>query len=460
MSKFMGNPEERKRALKELIRRLHEGADPQEMKARFEEVVGRTTPAELARIEEELIKEGMPREEIQRLCDVHLAVFRESLEKEKALAPAGHPIEILMKEHALLLEFAAQLRDFATGGAHRTLRSVCGCKACCGSDTGSGNKVCAADELPHIVQHLKSSESHYVREENVLFPYLEKHGITEPPAIMWMDHNRIREIKKQLYALVDSGIDTSAGKGQTQLKDIATGLLETISAHFYKENNILFPTAMKVVEESEWPEIRRQFDEIGYCCFTPEASVAPLAATPGEAGAPGEGAAARAEKETDVAAGARKAGAAPARSGGAAASTPSAARLEGALQLETGSIPREAIEALLNTLPIEMTFVDDNDTVRFYSEPKERIFPRTKAVIGRKVQLCHPQTSVHVVNQLLEDLKSGKHDVADFWIKRGEGLVYIRYFAVRDKAGKYLGCLEVSQDVTEIRKLAGEKRLL
>ncbi|MEO0107511.1 MAG: PAS domain-containing protein, partial [candidate division WOR-3 bacterium] len=112
------------------------------------------------------------------------------------------------------------------------------------------------------------------------------------------------------------------------------------------------------------------------------------------------------------------------------------------------------------TLPVDITFVNKDDTVAYFSQTKDRIFTRTKAVIGRKVQQCHPQKSVHVVNQILEDFKNKKRDNANFWINMGGRLIYIRYFAVRNKNGEYLGCLEVTQDITEIQKITGEKRLL
>jgi len=121
---------------------------------------------------------------------------------------------------------------------------------------------------------------------------------------------------------------------------------------------------------------------------------------------------------------------------------------------------REGLEAVLNTLPVDITFVDKTDTVRYFSQSKERIFPRARAIIGRKVQQCHPQESVHVVQQILDDFRSGQRDVARFWIQLKERLIYIRYFAVHGKEGEYLGCLEVTQDITDLREIEGEKRLL
>lgn len=396
MSELFGTG--RKEVLKDLIKRLHQGANPEDIKKEFKDIIKDATPVEVAKIEEELVKEGMSREEIQKLCDVHLAVFREGLEKEKVLAPPGHPVHILLEEHKIILEFTGRLKELV-----QKIKSG-----------GAGTEE--MEHISHIIKHLKDSESHYIREENVLFPYLEKHGITEPPAIMWMEHDKIREVKKNIYGIVDAG-------GLSNLEAASAALNEMLSSHFYKENNILFPTAMSVIPEDEWGEIRKQFDEIGYCCFTPEVKVSVKAAPEARPSQP------------------------PAPMGGV-------------IDLETGRLSREEIESIFNTLPVDITFVDKDDTVRYFSAGKERIFPRTKAIIGRKVQQCHPQKSVHVVNQILEDFKNGKMDVAEFWINLKGRLIYIRYFPVRDRNGRYLGCLEASQDITEIQKIKGEKRLL
>ncbi|MCK4454932.1 MAG: DUF438 domain-containing protein, partial [Thermoplasmata archaeon] len=162
--------EEKKEALKNIIRRLHKGEDPDVVKGEFREFLKDVTPVDISKIEEELIKEGMSTDEVHGLCDVHLAIVRESLEKEELVAPPDHPIGILMGEHKILLEYANEL-----GIVAKDLR-------------GKGDFESVADEmkhLDHIAHNLKDSESHYVREENVLFPYIEKHGITEPPAMMW-----------------------------------------------------------------------------------------------------------------------------------------------------------------------------------------------------------------------------------------------------------------------------------
>ena len=130
------------------------------------------------------------------------------------------------------------------------------------------------------------------------------------------------------------------------------------------------------------------------------------------------------------------------------------------LEFETGSLSKEEVEAVLDSLPVDISFVDKEDSVKYFNKAGKRIFVRTKAVIGRKVQLCHPKKSVHVVNNILEAFKTGKKDVAEFWINMNNRLIHIKYFAVRDKNGKYLGTMEVTQDLTDIKKIKGEKRLL
>ena len=126
----------------------------------------------------------------------------------------------------------------------------------------------------------------------------------------------------------------------------------------------------------------------------------------------------------------------------------------------TGDLSKEVLDALLETLPVEISFVDENDTVRYFNKNGNRIFPRPPSVIGRKVQDCHPKKSLHKVNQILDDFKNNRRDAAEFWIDMRGRKVYIRYFAVRGKGGKYLGCLEVTQDITDLKKIEGEKRLL
>ena len=124
------------------------------------------------------------------------------------------------------------------------------------------------------------------------------------------------------------------------------------------------------------------------------------------------------------------------------------------------NITKETLEAILDTLPIEFSFIDHTDTVRIFNKNGDRIFPRPRTVIGRKVQDCHPPKSLHKVQQIIQEMKTGTRDTAEFWIDHRERKIHIRYLAVRDKQDRYLGCLEASQDITDIQKITGERRLL
>lgn len=396
---------DKKGMLKEIVKQLHDGVPPQEVKEKFKQILKDTSSEDIAKIEQELVKEGMPREELQRLCDVHLAVFGEQLEKQELQTPPGHPISILMEEHKILTQRAERLGILA-----KTIEEAC-------------DVVYVGDvltEVQGIVKDFVDAEKHYLREENVLFPMLEKHGITEPPAIMWMEHNQIRDIKKRLRSLVENWNAISFYDFKTQLGEVAKPLCSILPSHFFKENNILFPAALQVVTSEEWEEARKEFDEIGYCCFTPSHVTVAL----------------QTEK--------RKTQTPP----------------EGLLQFETGSLSKEEAEAILDTLPIDISFIDKDDRVKYFNKAEKRIFVRTKAIIGRTVQMCHPQESVHIVNRIIEAFRKGEKDSAEFWITLDNRLVHIRYFAVRDKDGRYLGTMEATQDLTDIKKIEGQKRLL
>jgi len=401
----MKNEEKKRKALKDVIKELHYGKSPQEIKEKFKQILVSISPEEIAQIEEKLIEEGLPREEIRRLCDVHLAVFQESLDKQKMDVEDGHPLHTFMEEHKIFLQDTEELKEI-----------VQNLKPADSPKSAQENLLRLAD----TAQHLAEKESHNVREENVLFPFLEKHGITEPPTIMWTEHNEMREKMKELSGIIHSSHDTAWAQFVSQLETIVNEISDALSSHIYKENNILYPAALSAISKEEWPMIRSECDQLGYSVFTPAYMIP----------------------------------------GAELAQEEASAIPQGQVPIEPGALSLEELEAILNALPVDISFVDNEDRVRYFNQPKERIFPRTKAVIGRSVQKCHPQKSVHLVNQILDDFRNGRRDVAEFWIQMGERLVHIRYYPLRDKNGEYMGCLEATQDITDIKKIEGEKRLL
>lgn len=395
MSEYITNSAARKEQLKALVRELHTGGDLEEIKARFRKLIGQVSAVEIARLEQELIEEGLPAEEVQALCDVHVAVFQEGLAEEASpeMTP-GHPVHTFKYE------------NFAAGEVLSLLEQAVAALPA------------SLERARSLAEQLAEIEHIYFRKENLLFPILERHGVTGPSKVMWGTHDEIRAQLKVLRQALR--------EGQTErVREIFPPLAEAIRQMFYKEEHILYPTALKLLSDAEWLAIRDGSDEIGYCLIRPGDQWQPRVAQQ----------------------------AAP-------AAAPSAVG-EGLLPLDTGALTLEQINLLLTHLPVDVTLVDEHDNVRYFSQGRqERIFVRTAAIIGRKVQNCHPPQSVHIVNRLLDEFRQGKRDVAAFWIQRDDKFVHIRYFALRDAEGRYRGTIEVTQDIAPLRQLEGERRLL
>lgn len=404
MSELINNRKHRQEILKGIIRDLHAGVGSEEIKTRFGELLDQVGPTEIADIEQSLISEGLAVEEIQKLCDVHVAVFKESLDKQKATesAPAQLSSSDFLAGFTLENVHISELTDEL-----KTLVETLG-KA----EAGSNAKHLVEE---WITKHnaLRSVEQHYSKKENIIFPYLERYGISGPPSVMWGIHDEIRASLKDISQIIENVQDGIVTPGlSAEIGNIVLPALNAISEMVYKEENILFPMCRDTFTQDELKEIEAQFKD-------PFASVY------------------KAKDEAPV---------------GETMST-------GTVDLDIGSLTPEQINLVLTHLPIDITFVNENDEVAYFSLGPERIFERTRAIIGRKVQFCHPPNSMGIVEQILQDFKSGRKDHADFWINMGGQMVYIRYFAVRDKAGIYKGCLEVTQNITEIQSLTGEQRI-
>jgi len=419
MSEYINNRHKRKEALKNIIRQLHEGRTVDEVKAEFAALLRDVGPTEIAEIEQALIDEGLPEMEIKRLCDVHVAVFRESLEaQQKPETIPGHPVHTFRAEN-----------QAAAGVLDRLQEAI---EALLSDPTDPARR----EEARRRLAEMREYEKHYRRKEHFLFPYLERKGFPGPSTVMWAIHDDIRGGWKALAALLDAGpgedVEDFRARVETVFRPMATAIREM----FYKEENILFPTSLKLLTEEDWRAIRAQEAEVGY------AYVQPGDLWPPE-GVPAAPAPAPAPAPTEV------------------APPPEARALASVLlHLDTGTLSPEEVNLILNALPVEVTYVDENDTVRYFNRPRERTFLRPPAVIGRKVQKCHPPASLHRVQRILDDFRAGKRDVAEFWIQMQGRFVHIRYFPLRDEQGRYRGTLEVVQDVTDIRALQGERRLL
>ena len=346
-------------------------------------------------------------EEVRRLCEVHAAVFRDHLERR---APShqvpGHPLHTLARDNE------------AIGAAVAAYRAVVE-----GFPTGDGRleapQVAAWREAHQRLAHL---EGHYLRKEYLLFPFLEKAGIAGPPKVMWRLHDEIREHWKAAGEAVAAAQDAT-GEELALIRDtVLRPMLDEIEGLTEKEERFFFPMCAEHLADTDWATVAEQWQEFPPLLVEPEGQWRPR---------PAEVPARLAQLPADE-----------------------------AVRLPSGHLSLRQLTAVLNTLPLDLTFVDGDDRVAFFSEGAERVFARNRAILGRRVQDCHPPSSVHIVQQILDDMRAGRRQVAEFWITLHGRFLHIRYFAVRGETGEYLGCLEVTQDVTAIRALEGERRLL
>ncbi|MFQ6038161.1 MAG: DUF438 domain-containing protein [Candidatus Aminicenantales bacterium] len=394
----------KKEVLKDIIRKLHQGLSVDEAKKRFEEEIGEVSSTEIAEMEQSLIDEGLSPDEIKKFCNVHALLFESALEKSIVTeTSASHPVYLLRSENREITQRLAKIRAFLAKRQEKNLADL---------------KI----TLKEWLLDLKSIEIHYARKEQVLFPHLEKQGFFGPSKVMWGKDNEIRDLLREAIARVDR-IRTQEDV-EKFVKQAIEPLLEEVEGMVFKEENILFPTALEKIPPKDWVEILKASDEVGYAFITtPEETEALM-------------------KDLRH------------------ALLEEPACEDNTVRFPTGSFEPEELMAVFNTLPVDITFVDKDDRVKYYSDSADRIFLRTKSVIGRKVQHCHPPQSVDVVEKILDAFKSGRNDPFEFWFPHAGKTVYIRYYPVRDTQGQYLGTLEVSQNITRVQELEGEKRLI
>ena len=402
MSEFINNSEMRKQTIKDIIKQLHEGKTVEEVKQQFEEAFEGVSASEITTAEAALIAEGVSASEIQRLCDVHASVFKGTIEEihqhpSNAILIPGHPLNTLMRENLVISRIMNQeIKPY--------LKNLDGEES--------------YKNLLEGVNHLSQIELHYQKKENLFFPYMEKYGIVAPPQVMWGVDDEIRADIKEIKTLLeqDSKVDSVITQ---KIEDVMTRVEEMI----FKEENIMAPMLLDHLTQEEWKKIADESHEIGFL-IKKVSEWNPVIPTKD----------AVVKEEENV--------------------------QEGLIKLPSGIFTTEQLTCMLNTLPFDITFVDKDDFVKYFSEGKERTFIRTRSIIGRNVSNCHPPASVHIVEKIVNDFKTGRKDQEDFWIKLGDKFVLIRYYAVRNDKGEYLGVLEVTQDIKEIQQIVGEKRLV
>lgn len=406
MSEHIDNSKFRKSKLKEVILKLHQGDSPETARQELLENLSNIPYGEVIEVEQELIAEGLPEEEVLSLCDAHSAVLHGNVDLSASKSiPEGHPVDVLIQENKLL----KRLSDNAT-------EEILALKYRRGEDYDE-----AILRIRGYFNQLMDVDKHYQRKEYLVFPYLEKVGITGPPKVMWGKHDEIRDLLKGSIEILQTA-ELTPEDLQASAEIILLPALKGVFEMTIKEEEILFPMLMDTLADGDWYEIQKQSLEIGYCLYDPQVEWKPA---------------------------------------GIEAEDINAMQKEGGnIQLPTGGFTAEELLSILNTVPFDMTFVDRNDKVKYFSQSSERIFQRNRAILNRDVRHCHPPASAHIVDKILEDFRSGRQTRAPFWINMKGKLIHIEYFALRNEAGEYLGTLEVSQDLTGYRALEGEQRIL
>ncbi|MDF9867797.1 DUF438 domain-containing protein [Bacilli bacterium PM5-3] len=393
----MKDVKERKEIIKKLIKRLHDGESEDVIKKEFKENFDGVSSIEIADAEKLLMDEGVALEEVQSLCNVHASIFEDmvvgSSSDDRINYNEGHPISILNRENEAILELIVDTKSLLK------------------------QKNLNKEKLKEKMKLFKRIDVHYLKKENLMFPFLEKNEITGPPKVMWAVDDDIRKLIKDINNKINSN-DFS-----TELTKLIEEMIFEVKEMVSKETNILIPMLIDTLSSSEWEIIAAEFEDIGYCLISDDFKKWQ-----------GSNKNNNQIEETVVS--------------------------NDIIKFATGAMNYETLNAILNTLPIDITLVDKDDRFAYFSNGSERIFHRTIAALGRDVSNCHPAQSVHIVDKIINDFKAGIKDEEEFYLKLKDMYIYIRYFALRNENKEYLGTLEVSQNIANIQKITGEKRIL
>ncbi len=412
MSELIENAKARREVLKHLILQLHEGKAPEEVRPQLIKLLGRVPYQEVVEVEQELIAEGMDPNEILKLCDMHSEAMKGAIEAtQEKTVPEGHPVDTFRRENQALvgeIELAEKLiGEIGQASEQADISEPLG-------------------QLRVRFNRLADIDKHYSRKENLVFPFLEKKGITGPPTVMWGKDDEVRELIRGALEALDAVEGSSVEEAQGVIDLVLRPALEAVREMIFKEEEILFPMCLDTLSEGEWYAVYQGSPQIGFCIYDPEAEWKPTKAFSVEEEEPEQAEAVSNER----------------------------------VQFPSGSLSPKELKHILNTIPFDLTFVGADDRVKYFTQGRERIFERNRAIIGRKVQMCHPPGSVHIVEKIVADFKAGRASHAPFWIQLHGKFIHIEYFAIRDDDGEYLGTMEVSQDLTGKRALEGEQRLL
>ena len=390
----------------------------EEARKSLKDRVQHLAPYEIAIIEQEMVVESEDeciKEDIQAM----LEVFQDVLVTKDQELPENHPISCYRRENAKMKELLLSVEDLM-------------------------QYPLIKNQWLELYEELLKFKIHLSRKQNQLYPVLEKKGFTRPTTTMWTLDDFIRDEIAECYnLLLEDKEEEFIGK-QAELVADVRDLMD-------KEENILYPTSLEMINEEEFRYMAEGDQEIGFAYISVQAdksgnsASASSSASASTAGAPLSGLSSAPGFAEELAGLLGKYG---------------FNNKEEKLNVTTGQLTLEQINLIYQHMPVDLSYVDENELVCFYTDTKHRVFPRSKNVIGRDVKNCHPKASVHIVEEIIKKFRSGEQDKAEFWINKPDLFIYIIYYAVRDENGKFRGVLEMMQDCTHIRSLQGSQTLL
>lgn len=394
---------ERQQALLKILHYIQDGGDFTEAKKMFQESFDKVDVSEITAAERELIAQGLDPRKIQYLCNVHADVFKGNIKENVAnpdFATPGHPVNTLKQENVVIKSLVndyllPNLKKWEKDYSEQTL-----------------------SKIKQALSDLATIGKHYARKETSFFPLMTKYGITAPPQVMWGVDDKIRRLIKEANNVVNEN-DVDPAKLRKIIDEVSHEVLEMI----FKEEEIMVPMIDEVASPADWGNVKEEEKQIGYTLINPPMNWKP--------------------KEEPKTAG--------------PLSVDHLSSLF--INFKEGALNLEQLSAILDLLPFALTFVDENDKVAYFGGGAA-IFPHSKNAIGNSVFSCHTPESKPIVEKIFQDLHSGKKKVVTYWFKPKMlgRMLYLRYYAVHNEDGKYLGCLEVAEDITDIQKLSGQKK--
>ncbi len=388
---------------------------PEEARVLVNNTFERISAEEFAYGEQHLYEAGITDEIMAKGMDDILDVFRDVLVTNQLNLPKGHPIQTYADE-AFAIERLLLLMEQKLKGKF------------------------IKNEWLELYSKLSQINTHFSRKQHQLFSALEHKGFDRPSKIMWTFDDRVRDAIKDAYELLEADKDELFIKAQPNVIYLVRDILQ-------KESDILYPTSLKLLTDEEFAEMRRSDDEIGYCLIENPPlfkGADPLTDHKSDVKSNNDSG----DLLNDLREVLEKHGLRNSVADGSE------------LDVSTGRLTLEQINLIFKHMQVDLSYVDENDIVKFYTDTKHRVFPRSAGVIGRMVQNCHPRESVATVEAIINAFKNGEQDFAEFWLDKGNKFIYIVYNAVRDEHGNFRGVLEMMQDATHIRSLKGSQKLL